>query len=140
LFYDRDEWFRYDCRLSVFVQKLFFEERGLPGFSAILDGDGERTMGDHVAVERVAGTLFVRLLENLLTWNEDQFQPLLPDLLAACQESAQRIELFWQGRPVRVRYPAIKAGTSRRYWEEYSMDDWDNCVDENWLTFNLRNG
>jgi hypothetical protein len=62
-------------------------------------------------------------------WSNVEMPPELAGLtpiLAAC---AAGVELLWHGRPTRVYRLR-----GERWWV-WPLDDWDNCVDADWLAF-----
>ncbi len=70
-----------------------------------------------------------------LTWDLDEFRPPFAQLLSICQTHAESVEFLWNQRLVRCQRSAIHGASGRRYWQNYSLDDWDNCVDADWLAF-----
>ncbi len=71
-----------------------------------------------------------------LYWDNDEFTPRLSQLLLSCEEQADTIEFFWKQRLVRLQRSPQNTGSQRRYWQDFCLDDWDNCVDDDWLVFN----
>jgi hypothetical protein len=51
--------------------------------------------------------------------------------VTSCEEWATRIEWLWRGRVVHTAVRSRTPKKDRGLWEwyQYSMDDWDNCVD-----------
>ncbi|NEW38638.1 hypothetical protein GV794_16655 [Nocardia cyriacigeorgica] len=54
---------------------------------------------------------------------------LSDDDLSLILSCGDRLELLWKGRPVMVLLPENSPGS----WRVYSLDDWDNCADPDYL-------
>ncbi len=64
-------------------------------------------------------------------WHLDEFEPSdIQDILNAYNADAARIAFYWRDRCVQ-----LKERDHHTKWRTYHMDDWDNCVDPNWLAY-----
>ena len=80
--------------------------------------------------------------EWLEDWRSRKLPPQLIDALADAEPRLSGVELCWQGRPVAAaeRIDHMATGRPTRLevepdspWAWWSLDDWDNCVDEQFL-------
>ena len=69
-----------------------------------------------------------------LDWQDRQMPPFLTALEPTIQAQAAEVDFWWQGRL--VGHQERREVEGQIYWYNFSMDDWDNCTDQEWRTFN----
>jgi hypothetical protein len=126
------QWTKSENAWSLAVQGSYFA--GNDRCSLGLYDPGNTPMKTLTTLTRGRG------IEDELVWVLDEFQLMPTDLISHVQDSTDIVEFFWKGRLVRIqkreatiRYPSLQ---SKPGWHEYCLDDWDNCVDSDWLAFN----
>jgi hypothetical protein len=74
-----------------------------------------------------------------LTGEGDKLSGIMPgnfqQIYYTLPKELSRIEYLWNGRVVRASFPGESNGYSKDPWIEYSIDYWDNCVDERYLEY-----
>lgn len=71
-------------------------------------------------------------------WDFDELQPLPTEVFSHIENNAVSVEFYWKQRLVRLRRREGKIRSSWQVgWRQYCLDDWDNCVDKDWLAFSL---